>query len=50
MKSARSHHVNPSTKAPTLVKLASPPARSIVGTLSRTQTVLQAWGLDIPAA
>ena len=30
---------------PTLVKLAPPPARRIVGTLSRTQTVLQALGL-----
>ena len=31
---------------PTLVKLAPSPARRIVGTLSQTQTVLQALGLD----
>jgi len=31
---------------PTLVKLAPFPARRIVGTLSRTQTVLQALGLE----
>lgn len=35
---------------PTLVKLAPSPARSVVGTLSQTQTVLQALGLDVPAA
>lgn len=29
---------------PTLVKLAPPPVRRIVGTLSQTQTVLQALG------
>ena len=31
---------------PTLVKLAPQPVRRIVGTLSQTQTVLQALGLD----
>jgi len=31
---------------PTLVKLAPSPARTIIGTLSQTQTVLQALGLD----
>lgn len=31
---------------PTLVKLAPSPIRSIVGTLSQTQTVLQALGLE----
>jgi len=31
---------------PTLVKLAPAPARKIVGTLSQTQTVLQALGLE----
>jgi len=31
---------------PTLVKLAPSPVRMIVGTLSNTQTVLQALGLD----
>jgi circadian clock protein KaiB len=35
---------------PPLVKLASPPARSIVGTLSQTQPVLQALGLETLAA
>ena len=35
---------------PTLVKLAPPPARRIVGTLSQTQTVLQALGLETTAA
>lgn len=35
---------------PTLVKFAPSPARSVVGTLSQTQTVLQALGLDVPAA
>ena len=34
---------------PTLVKLAPPPARRIVGTLSQTQTVLQALGLEAVA-
>lgn len=34
---------------PTLVKLAPSPVRRIVGTLSQTQTVLQALGLDIRA-
>lgn len=32
---------------PTLVKLAPSPVRRIVGTLSQTQPVLQALGLDI---
>ena len=31
---------------PTLVKLSPSPVRTIVGTLSQTQTVLQALGLD----
>jgi len=31
---------------PTLIKLEPPPVRRIVGTLSQTQTVLQALGLD----
>ena len=31
---------------PTLIKLAPSPARKIVGTLSQTQLVLQALGLD----
>jgi circadian clock protein KaiB len=35
---------------PTLVKLAPPPARKIVGTLSQTQAVLQALGLNAIAA
>jgi circadian clock protein KaiB len=35
---------------PTLVKLAPTPVRRIVGTLSQTQTVLQALGLDALAA
>jgi len=35
---------------PTLVKLAPSPIRSIVGTLSQTQTVLQALGLEDLAA
>ena len=35
---------------PTLVKLAPLPERTIVGTLSQTQTVLQALGLDNSAA
>jgi len=35
---------------PTLVKLAPSPARTIVGTLSRTQPVLQALGLESVAA
>ena len=35
---------------PTLVKLAPLPARSVIGMPSQTQTALQAWGLDIPAA
>ena len=34
---------------PTLVKLAPSPVRRIVGTLSRTELVLQALGLQIPA-
>ena len=34
---------------PTLVKLAPFPTRKIVGTLSQTQTVLQALGLETPA-
>ncbi len=34
---------------PTLIKLAPPPVRRIVGTLSQTQTVLQALGLDVRA-
>lgn len=35
---------------PTLVKLAPSPVRRIVGTLSQTQTVLQALGLESCAA
>jgi len=35
---------------PALVKLAPPPARSIVGTLRQTQRVLQALGLETLAA
>jgi circadian clock protein KaiB len=35
---------------PTLVKLGPPPIRRIVGTLSQTQPVLQALGLDTVAA
>ncbi len=35
---------------PTLVKLAPSPALRIVGTLSETQTVLQALGLESVAA
>ena len=35
---------------PTLVKLAPSPARRIVGTLSQTQPVLQALGLEAVAA
>jgi circadian clock protein KaiB len=35
---------------PTLVRLAPVPVRIIVGTLSRTQTVLQALGLETNAA
>jgi circadian clock protein KaiB len=35
---------------PTLVRLAPPPARRIVGTLSQTQPVLQALGLEGVAA
>jgi hypothetical protein len=35
---------------PTVVKLASSPARRIVGTFSQTQRVLQAWGLESFAA
>jgi circadian clock protein KaiB len=35
---------------PTLVKLAPSPARKIVGTLSQTQAVLQALGLNAIAA
>ena len=34
---------------PTLVRLAPSPVRRIVGTLSQTQIVLQALGLEIPA-
>ena len=34
---------------PTLVKFEPPPVRKIVGTLSQTQTVLQALGLDMLA-
>ena len=33
---------------PTLVKLSPSPVRRIVGTLSQTQTVLQALGLETP--
>ena len=35
---------------PTLVKLSPTPALKVVGTLSHTQTVLQALGLDTLAA
>lgn len=35
---------------PTLVKLAPSPARRIIGTLSQTQPVLQALGLEAIAA
>ena len=35
---------------PTLVKLAPPPVRRIVGTLSQTQTVLLALGIESLAA
>ena len=35
---------------PTLVKLAPSPVRTIVGTLSQTQPVLQALGLETVAA
>jgi circadian clock protein KaiB len=35
---------------PTLLKLAPSPARRIVGTLSQTQPVLQALGLETAAA
>jgi circadian clock protein KaiB len=35
---------------PTLVKLAPSPVRRIVGTLSQTETVLQALGLEAVAA
>jgi len=35
---------------PTLIKLAPSPVRRIVGTLSRTETVLQALGLERVAA
>lgn len=35
---------------PTLVRLAPSPVRRIIGTLSGTQTVLQALGLGSPAA
>jgi circadian clock protein KaiB len=35
---------------PTLVRLAPPPARRIVGTLSQTEAVLIALGLDAVAA
>ncbi|MBE0623247.1 MAG: circadian clock KaiB family protein [Burkholderiales bacterium] len=35
---------------PTLLRLAPPPVRRIVGTLSRMQPVLQALGLDAIAA
>ena len=34
---------------PTLIKLAPLPVRTIVGTLSQTETVLQALGLDTVA-
>ena len=34
---------------PTLLRLAPSPVRMIVGTLSQTQTVLQALGLETPA-
>jgi circadian clock protein KaiB len=35
---------------PTLIKLAPSPARRIVGTLSQTQPVLHALGLEVAAA
>jgi circadian clock protein KaiB len=35
---------------PTLVKLAPFPVRKIVGTLSQTQPVLHALGLEVPSA
>jgi circadian clock protein KaiB len=35
---------------PTLIKLSPLPARRIVGTLTQTQTVMQALGLDDSAA
>lgn len=35
---------------PTLVKVAPAPARKVVGTLSQTQPVLQALGLEIAAS
>ena len=35
---------------PTLVRLMPAPAKKIVGTLSQTETVLQALGLDVRAA
>ena len=35
---------------PTLVKLAPSPVRRIVGTLSHTQTILLAFGLEVVAA
>jgi circadian clock protein KaiB len=35
---------------PTLIKFAPKPVRRIVGTLARTQTVLQAFGLEPGAA
>ena len=35
---------------PTLVKLAPAPVRKIVGTLSQTQPLMQALGLETPAA
>lgn len=34
---------------PTLVKLSPAPVRTIVGTLSRTDTVLMALGLPVPS-
>lgn len=35
---------------PTLVKIAPQPARQIIGTLGRTETVLQALGLTVELA
>lgn len=35
---------------PMLVKLAPAPVRHIVGTLNQTQAVLEALGLEVPAA
>jgi circadian clock protein KaiB len=35
---------------PTLLKLAPPPVKRIVGTLAQTQRVLEALGLDISVA